>query len=387
MSSLSVYRKPRMKRRGATRMRRRIPGKRVQVRRVRRPNRVNRMIGVKRRYGRTATVTKRRRTTQSSGTQEYSRYLTKIGRYTKRTLRNAWKRINVNQSYVVLRWNAVKAWNTNGYYWMQNRTISGFKFCPMYLFNLSSCNNSAANAEPCLQLTMNTVSGAFVWVQKDAFTNNGTSTATTWQYEQLDTGNGLPGSHSFLKWADIRMNLWGCKNKATRWVIQLIRFKDPLCDPYEFRSDESAGSVVTNNRNDLYQSMVAPFMFNPIHHVPSTLTKRIKVYKSWVFVQDPTTTIENDADPKCKEFRLFHRFNKMIKWANINTGLANVNNLDKSGFDYSAGSVQNNCYAPPGKNYCLLIRALNCDEDAADLNTVTPSFDLSVRTKHQYDAQ
>lgn len=387
MSSLSVYRKPRMKRRGGTRGRRRIPGSRL-VRRVRRPNRVNRMIGAKRRYTRTGTVTKRRRRSQASGTNEYSRYLTKFGRYGKRTLRNAWRHIKSLGCHTVFRWNGVKAWNTNGYYWMSNKSVSTIRYCPVYLFNLTSCNNNAANATPMLQLKFDTTSTTYAWEAQYHTTSNGTATSQVWQYERYTHANGTPGPCSWLKWADIRMNLWGTKNKATRWCIQLVRIKDAMCDPYQFNSGAISTTAVHNNANDLYESMAVPYMFNPIHHAPPTVSNRIKVIKSWTFLQDPTTTIENDADPKVKEFRLFHRFNKLIKWDNINLSSTTVaDEIDKAGFDVTAPGARNNCYAPAGKQYCLLIRALNCGEDGGvDSNTITPSFDLSVRTKHEFDA-
>lgn len=330
-------------------------------------------------------LAKRRRTKkQASGSHEYSRYSTSIGRFGRQTLKNAFKHLRSLEEYAIVRWNGVKSWNTNGYYWMNNTPSGGGRVCPLYIFNLTALPKLGLTCTPFLQMAIDASDNPFFGAQTSV-PAVGTGTTTGLVCEKTSQ-RGFPSidKASIMQWADIRMNLWGCKNKPTKWCIQLVKFRSKLVDPWYNLVTTAANQ---SEYKDFWYSQVAPYMFNPIHHDPNNNGWRLKVVKTWTFTQDPTLTIENDTDPKCKELRIFHKFNKYIKWDTINNGTNTVaRELDAPGYTQVIADTSTNCYADSRYGYYLMIRALNCGADEVVDNTNTPSFDLSVRMKHVYNS-
>lgn len=335
----------------------------------------------KRKRRTTYTRTKRRKASYTSSNFEYSKMKDTFGKYGKRTLRQAFKELRAGQEKTVFRWNRIAPFNGQGDLWMSNKTdANGDRYCPLFIFDLTSVNQAYRSAYPMQWMKMSgTGDVSFISVP-------GTNQVGTYQLQwQIDTDEragvntiGQIGARSMLKWISIKLNCWGAKNHATKWCIQMVSLRDDSLDPYIPTNYDP-----TNVKfNGFWQSMVKPYMFNPIADQGYNNTRDMKVHKTWMFVQNGNQSTELDQAPQVKEIKLFKRCNQLCKWDEF-IGLENTAGAvaDTSNFVKGDDSA-NNCYLKPRYKKYLLIRALNAGLDASDTNADTPSIDVNIKTCH-----
>lgn len=368
-SSVAVYarRKPRLY---ARRPRSKIAGRRYQ--------RGGRL--------RTRTTTRYRRPRkQVSSGAEYSRLTTTFGRYGRKTVRQAFKELRSGQYPLKLRWNAINPFGTTGFLWMHNRTIAGVRVMPMYAFCLTSGNQFNGAFSPMMQYALNTSTGYGQWSLALGQDQNGNA-ATVWSTEDNPSGNSaVLGARSMMKWASIKMNCYGAKNKPTRWLIQIIQVMDEDLDPV--RTTRQQDDKLDQKFSQFWGNMVKQFTYNPISTIGSEHKKYYRVLKSMSFVQDPQLSIDNDQTPKIKTVNMFYKMNQLCKWhynkinASDNTRPA-TDIPDTNKYVTENASEQDFPYLETKYQKYLLIRALNAGEDTSESTTETPSFDINVRTCH-----
>ena len=209
------------------------------------------------------------------------------------------------ETKVLYKFQGVKAFDDNGYYWLQNiENGYGRRYLPFYALDLTSCVNvqSGSNivqSTPLCTAYMETSTGNINFDQQSGvlpFVNSGSNLSPYWTMEQ-SSGSGvntvlsssittdtiqLPHSKDILKWASINFNLWGAKAKSTKYVAQIVQFKDDALLPYH-------GTAVSSRRTSFYQSMLKQYVFNPISTSGvSEFKKYIKVIKSETFNIGPT---------------------------------------------------------------------------------------------------
>lgn len=292
---------------------------------------------------------------------------------------------------VIYRWNGVKAFTDNGNYWMQNRTITGVRFLPWYMMDLTAVNNiigstpTFTSSVPMIQLRQDAATGNMFFGSVSGFTNNGTTATTAFRPETApqDTSLITPFGKSMIQSADIQANLWGATAKATKYMVQVVRILDEdLVPDHNLALAGTEVSLATPKRNDFYQSMIKPYTFNPISKTGGIHARKFKVLKTQTITIEPNPTTDGDANPQVVVYKAFLKLNKLMKYQDTAQFIRTDADLnDQADYAENLGAQLTTQVAPKSRIY-LVIRSTNYGADAGDTNVNTPSFDLSVRIKH-----
>lgn len=298
-----------------------------------------------------------------------------------------------NLERLVYRWNGVKAFNGNGYYWMSNKTVdANTRALPLYLFDLTSVNNISAGtsikAIPMLQLQQDNTAGAMAFTQVQGLAANGATLTSNLMAEvqtAVGTGTGLnlpaPYTKSVLESASIKLNCWGAVSKSTRFQLSVVRFSDQDLVPTHgtYAVDLAAANT---KRSDLFQSLIKSLTFNPISTSGGSFNKRMKVIKSMAFTIEPQQTTDSDVDPSVKSVSWTLKLNKLLDFTERAEVLANITDTnDQADYVEQTGAVIKAQIKPTSRLY-LMIRSTNYGLDATESNVLTPSFDLSIKLNH-----
>lgn len=342
--------------------------------------------------GYTRTKTKQRSVSNVGQSQEYSRFKTTMGRPAPKTLRQAFKELRASQEKVVFGHRNFFDF-TRGAHGLLHKDISAdTRYVPLLLYDLTAINTMRngpsglqyLQARPFINMVIRPADAAVSFNALGGFLEGGTTYTPDLQLLRTGQANLNDqvdlGERTLFNWFSVKLNLFGAKQKVTKWCIQLIQLKDEQLDPYD-----KVGFYNPNltKFNGFWQAMVKPFTANPIADQQVRATKDLKVLKTWTFVQDGTTTIENDTAPKCKEFNLFMRKNQLCKWDNYfitSENTAQAVTVD-GGFVPSVNSSINNYLLPKYKTY-LLIRAMNIGLSADESQDTNPSIDWNIKTCH-----
>lgn len=311
-----------------------------------------------------------------------------------------------NLERLVFRWNGVRPFSGRGYYWMSNspNTNVAYRNLPLYLFDLCAVINSSQgvidNPNPMVALRQVSASGTMAFEPVNCYDDTGSaSTITTLNREVATfTGNGgsltapYPFSKSMLESVGIKFNCWGAIAKATKYIISIVQFRDKdLVPVHTSLADDVAQAVINvdngDKRSDFYQNLIKPLTYNPISTTGGAFLKKMKVIKTMTFNIAPHDTSDSDVDPSVKSVSLNLTMNKLLNFvqtaSKINTA---ANTLDDADYALQYGSQLTSQVYPTSRVY-LMIRASNYGVDAGgDANTVTPSFDLSIKLHHKVAA-
>lgn len=320
---------------------------------------------------------------------EYSRFTTRMGRYGRRTVKQAFKELRAGQSRVVYSHRNFYDF-TRGLRYMSNKALgNGERICPLYLFDLTCCRARRTvdlagttyydmDSQPMMQMKMK--DNAVAWEIIDGSDANWLPTKNL--QVETDTANAaglMMGPNSLLKYYNIKLNLFGATEHVTKWSIQLMQLKDEELDPYADSTNFRVGAKYAG----FWQSLVKPFMFNPIADQGTGYLKDMRVIKSWTFIQDAQQTTDKDVTPKLKEFRCFVKRNMLCKWDTA--AIQPENNptavADQGGYMQNK-NMQMNCYLPATRRTYLVIRAMNIGDDMTDGVQWTPSFDWNIKMCH-----
>lgn len=297
-----------------------------------------------------------------------------------------------NLEKLIYRWNGVKAFSGNGYYFLSNKTVdASTRALPLYLFDLSAVNNlsggTAINSVPFLQLQQN-IAGPMAFVPVQGLAADGATLTSNLVAEVSTTiGSGAgatapaPYSKSVLESASIRMNCWGATSKATKYTLSVVRFTDDDLVPTHGTYAQDLAAA-TNKRTDLFQSIIKPLTFNPIASTGGAFNRRMKVIKTMSFTVEPNPTTDGDADPQVKVVSWQLRLNKLLNFVEKSDTLTTIIDTNDQA-DYAPNNgVQIKAQVQPTARTYLMIRASNYGLDATESNVLTPSFDLSIKLHH-----
>lgn len=305
---------------------------------------------------------------------------------------------------VILRWNGVKAFSGNGNYWMYNRAgiTAGYRNLPFYMMDLTAVNNMvgatpvAQSSYPLLRMGQVVANGNIVFEAAPGWRGDGTTPVSSFVPEKAPQPAGAgalgtsadiaPFGRSMIQHASIKANLWGATSKATKYMVQIVRILDddlvPVHDISGTAVTFATDPLATAKRNDFYQNLIKTWTFNPIATTGGLQAKKYKVLKSQTITIEPNPTTDGDADPQCVVYKQFLKLNKLCKYEETAAFITNdVDTNDQADFAQNLGAQMTVQQTPKSRIY-LVIRATNYGADASESNTVTPSFDLSVRIKH-----
>lgn len=221
-----------------------------------------------------------------------------------------------------------------------------------------------------------------------AFTNtlssqtvDGTAVPTSPQlYESLSGGyDDLPKRKAFHEWSSVKLNLYGVRKRATRYLVQLITVKDESADFIN-------GANSNQEKLKLYDYLARPFMYNNLNSGDPQSKSKFTVHKTYETTIAPTMTDEYGgatATPHMQTLKWFIRHNEVRRYDWLRGGIpAGLNNAS---FDQEIGV--NDTRVHPTKRLYLVIRALSPEvrtsaDDRAPSDPITePSYDCVIRNK------
>lgn len=330
---------------------------------------------------------------------DYSQFTTetiKSGRKQGRSLMKLYKEVRQKVEPSIFRFGGMlQGPGANGFFWC-NKKISGdasFDSLPIYMYDLTAVNNVVNNvyvpAKPFYRAKCAVADGSIVWDYVDGVTNLGTSGALSSDLiaEKVQSSSSLstmPHEKSRLLYSDVRLNLYGAKNKAIKWVIQVVKLLDDALDPIPTNSPSSASQPYQwQTKNSFYQALLKPYIYNPLALTGAEqVGRRIKVLKTYSTVIQPTSTTESDANPHTKVLKWFMRWDRDLNYENRGAILSTGSTfLDDS--DWQSQVNQVSTYVKPNQKIFLMIRCNDYStQDQQDDNTRHGSFDMTVRLKH-----
>lgn len=259
---------------------------------------------------------------------------------------------------------------------------------PLYVVELNSCinnvNGSVIGHSPVYKAERTEASG-YAWTSLQGYKADGTTLDTAWQLEraggQSTISTNYPCQSSLLQWVDIRMDLFGCKNQPTKFVVEICQLDEALCP--------SVGTNTDSNHVRFWDAQVRPFISNPNLHQVSYGDRKVKrVIDRRIIEIGPTSTTESDQDPHVKTLQLFYRFNRRCNYAwkdYIASAAENPGNAALTSVFVPVALGDSQTQVHPNARIFMVVRAVKFVRNltyGAQSNADTPSWNLQVRTKH-----
>lgn len=349
----------------------------------------NRLMGLRKKaqsYTQTLTKNKYKSQVHTVNHSEKSRVTNLAKRRT--ATGNALQLVKASAQYTMYKWNGVKEFDNHGYYWLSNFQDGINRRLPCYLFDLTSCRNSGSTgtivANPFVQMYSDQLGRIYSTLQS-GLQSDGSTTSSGLQLEISPTSATVgfhPHARDMLKWVSIKMNLWGCKNRSTKFIIQLVRFTEDNLAPTH-ASEGGLSSGVNDERSALFQHLLKPLIYNPIATTSALHSRKMKVYKTESFIIDSTSTTETDQDPNVKVLKWFVNMNKICNYVESAQRIDFLADFaDQADFATNTNNQQFATQTEVRSRLYLMIRASNYGSDEEQTNADTPSFDLQVGMKH-----
>lgn len=302
--------------------------------------------------------------------------------------------VRASREQAVFRFRGVKTFDDNGYFWCNNFTWtnSGVRNLPVYAVLLNGANQGTNTLQPMRRLFVNSTGvddGRLSWWNTTGLLSNGALSqnleSVYSSYPSLNIGQ-----RAFLESVHVKMNLWGSKQKAHRWLIQVVKILDDEVSPFH----TATSSFVGTKSQQCYEEMLKEFTYNPLSRLDWRTSKKIKVLKSFERILQPTQTTEVDTDPKVVTLDWYMKWNRIVNFDNVNidvetSGLRMIDdaNLVGNGEPNNSGQAAYSTHPRPKEQIVLLIRASDytnptytLEGDAAN-NNVHPSFDIEMKSK------
>lgn len=121
--------------------------------------------------------------------------------------------------------------------------------------------------------------------------------------------NHNPKKKSLLKWLDFRAMFYGVTKRATRWSIDLVRFRFDDAAP---NSGGTSDFIVDKKVTGIYRELLHKYMSNPIIPATGHSKENFQVLYSKHFTIDETTSIQESVNRQ--QFKLFYHMNKIVDY-------------------------------------------------------------------------
>lgn len=337
-------------------------------------------LGKRRSAGGTRTNLKRRK---QQGTGSYSQWTQdyKSARFGKLTGK---KVDSMSTDRLVMTHRLLGPFNDYGQAWLRNyEDQNGNQAYPLYLFELNSCNNIingiATGVNPVNSMYQNGT-GIYWSPQNGQLPAGGAATQSQWQLEnsshQANTAGSVPLQHAIHKWSSLDLELWGTRNKPTKFTIQLVQFSEDVLPDYGVRTQQAS---------EFWQSLVKHYTYSPLAKMDDGFNrKKMKILRQYTYNIDPTANFENDPDPHVKTVKLYYRFNRKSNFAWKFSTAAPQSIADMTtDSDWQQEANQNQTQLHPNARLYVMVRASNFTKvtypNVPD-NSTTPSMSWRLRT-------
>lgn len=276
---------------------------------------------------------------------------------------------------------------SSGFYALASRynTTTLIRYLPAHIWDLTCAINSngASLVTPNVgyQLWQNTSGSCGIEVLGSQNAVGGTTTTSPLLVENV-SNNGLtvaPFRKALHNWSHIKLNLYGVRNRATRWVVQLIMLKD-------WSSDFISAADSNLEKQKVYDYLTRPFMFNNLNSGDPQTKNDIKILRTYEVIIDPITADEITQVPKIQTLNWFIQHNRIRRydWKRDAPPAA----IPGAVFDQELDAGDDTRVDPKHRVY-LILRALSpsrrddaniTSQTAADAAT-EPSYDMVLRQK------
>lgn len=351
---------------------------------------------------------------------EYTRKRYRTGRYKRKNVRRAFTILKSLTDRIIFRLEGCNPYCTNlgGRLALWNyRTPAyvggvpqpGTTTLPMHIYDLSIVNNTTTTSGLPIAWVPQAVSGTpenvvLTPLQNSAYTGGNSTWSdfdggfqaqpVMWIEKGTNGITTLDVQHSVLKWADIKLMLYGTKNMPTMYDIMLCYIPDYLYNPY-FHIDYTSSQ--NPEWRNFIQELTVKFAFNPLHNMDASMNKFVKkIWHKQFVIQTPVTNEGDASVPHFKEVHLFKKFDQIQNYNWKDTTAQDAVNIPVGAHQQNFQDAYNEQVTtqarnyPDYKNHCfLIIRAIAGSKNGAALPTVsdttdTPTYDIILRKCHEY---
>lgn len=347
---------------------------------------------------RTATrlMQKRKQGVAGGDYSQFTEVRLKTGSAQPKTLMKLYKEVRQKVEPSIFRYGGMlQGPGANGFFWCNKQvtTNADFDLLPLYMYDLTAVNNVVNGvytpAKPFYRAKMAVADGSIVWDYVDGVTNLGSSGALSSDLiaEKVQSTSSLstmPHEKSRLLYSDVRLNLYGSKSKAIKWVIQVVKILDDALDPIPTNAPTSASQPYQwQTKNSFYQAALKQYTYNPLALTGAEqFSRRIKILKTFTHILQPTSTTESDVNPHCKILKWFMRWDRDLNYEQRGSILTSGSAFNDDS-DWAGQTNQVSTYVKPNQKIFLMIRCNDYSPQAqTNDNTKHGSFDMTVRVKH-----
>ena len=212
-----------------------------------------------------------------------------------------------------------------------------------------------------------------------------TQSNTVLRQENVFSPSGQPAScrKSFHHWSHIKLNLYGVRKRATRYVVQLVMVKQEFADFID-----AAGTNLQKQK--LIDYLVRPFIWSNLNQSDPQTLSMIKIVKTYEVIIDPITTDEysgSSSVPHIQTVNWFVKHNRVRRY-DWSRGAAASTDPGAIYDDESAAPGYLSTRVDPSNRLYLVLRALAPEQRIAAINPpaavdpiTEPSYDLVIRQK------
>lgn len=278
---------------------------------------------------------------------------------------------------------------SSGFYALSTRRNTtpapNIQYLPVHVWDLT-CLPQGANQAPvgfALFQQGVTTNGTFQLNQTDP--TGAVVANNNLQNENITNTFTQPWRKSLHDFTHIKLNLYGVRNRATKFMVQIIQ----LTDEY---ADFITGAQANVEKAKVYDYLARPFMYNNLNIGDPQTKVDIKVIKQFTTIIDSITLDQvgaANAIPKIQTVNWFIKHNRMrlYDWRRNDTPDLNNN----AAYDIEQTNVEQR--VDPKKRIYMVIRAMSPTNSqvagitptsvAPDVNT-EPSYDCVIRQKHWF---
>lgn len=285
---------------------------------------------------------------------------------------------------------------TSGFIPIANRTnTAGERWLPVHFWDVTSQPNlvNSVHTFPNSGFGLNLASAAAdsaVTLQtlntQDA--SGGTLLGDSrWQIENISANDGTeisPKRKCFHDYTHVKLNLYGVRNRSTRYLVELVMVTNELAD-FEW----AAGTNIEKKK--LVDYLARPFIYNNLNAGDMQSKAHIKILRTFDTTIAPITTDEvggANAVPHMQTVNWFIRHNRTRRydWARGPT----PSTFSDAAFDQETAGPVLSTRVKPNQRVYLLIRAMSPSQrniagatwqSTAPDPATEPSYDFMIRNK------
>lgn len=288
---------------------------------------------------------------------------------------------------ITLRKRGVKNFTDSGYVPMYKGklTVGGEYYYPLYAICLNDQSFGFPSSYPVRTLGQHAAGGSFFWMGKNTMANDGSNIT----YSDLEKGKLSPATRLIWRNTQIKMNLWGSKNRPVRFTVQICSMKDPRHCPFNRQYLASGKTTLSEESQQVWEETLKQYTFNPISKIDWHNGSDLKVHKSFDITIQPTETIDNDTSPKVHSLTWNTTWDKTLKFQRLMTTSTDEEGNMPAAFN-EVGEKNENldtmCPFPDEKTVVFLLVRCSDFGDVVELNgfdnAIHGSFDYDIRTTH-----